>query len=646
MRKKMEARAAIAAALCLLLAPAAAGSMAMGINAFNGGSTFGDYWVAGWVALGSNTGRETFFGVLIFILVMIGLLFIYFGRRQKERTVHNGVLGDAKLIKSRSELRDKNDIWYGKWQPETAGLVLGYDGNVFYYDHFNAHALIVATTGSGKSRIIALPTIDLISEAGKNLVITDLKGELEELTAGELKARGYELFRLNLVDPLQGDRYNPIELVLYYGDPNNGTGDIARAVQAANELSEIIIPDDNSNASRIWTDAPRAILTGVILYIVLNTEIPRELKTMLSVVRMITEGSIGEGTDPCEPLKNIFRKLPSGHPAKDAFSVFLSSQGQEQSGILSTLKTHVRLFTDPNIAWLCSTSDVDIFNLMKSKTAVFLRITPSVSSGGGYNKILAVFLAQYYQAADTVKNYYGGKLPRETYVIADEFGTLPKVENFTGAMAIARSMGLHYFIFVQMLSQLREKYGENGANIISGNCTIKVAMKLANLEDANYFSREIGDITVRTEGTSNHKRDFFRNDGSLSYQETSRQLIKPEQWTERSPLRDGLIVIKSADNDVPERAGKFCFPCADATETPTMYHFDLGSREHERNRQQVYQEQRREVERRNKNHINTVVAWSPDFEDKSEEERKKPAASAQLSSDNDGVDVWGFLEES
>jgi len=570
-----------------------------------------DVWSSGWAVLGSSSAIY-FGGAVLFLFIATGAFTLHGSLQNRSREVKNGVLGDAKLLQSKKDLQRTNDTWNGIVKPKNANLVLGYADGSFYYDRMTTHAVIVATTGSGKSRIIALPTIDLVSAYGGNLIITDLKGELQEFTCDELEARGYQIFSLNLTAPLQGNRYNPLELVLHYADPINGkTKNIAKAVQAATELAEIIIPDENNNSSRIWTDAPRGILIGVILYICLNPDIPRNQKHLLSVARTINAGSMGVDTDPCEKLKNIFRELPYGHPAQDAFSAFLSSQGSEESGIMSTLKTNLRLFSDPNVAWLCAASDIDLFEIIENKTAVFLRINPS---GGAYNKLLAVFLAQYYQAADSAKSFHGGRLPHETFVIGDEWGTIPKIESFKGAIAIARSMGLHYFIFVQMLSQLRDTYGEQGMNTIIGNCSIKAALKLASIEDASYFSKEIGDKTVRTEGTSSQRRDNGFGSSSKSYSETARQLIKPEEWSEFSPLRDGIIVIRSADNNTPERSGKYRFPCAEVTQTPTRKNFGLGTPAHERTKQKEYQVRLHKREELNRTNMEQVSVWIPSFE--------------------------------
>lgn len=57
-----------------------------------------------------------------------------------------------------------------------------------------------------------------------------------------------------------------------------------------------------------------------------------------------------------------------------------------------------------------------------------------------------------------------------------------------------------------------------------------------------------------------------------------------------APDRDGIIVVKHADNGMPAcRAGVFRSPVTDCTNTPTREHFDLGTPEHEAENRRAYQ---------------------------------------------------------
>ena len=75
------------------------------------------------------------------------------------------------------------------------------------------HALVLGTTGTGKTQILANPTIRILSHSAQkpSLVMTDPKGELYADNANILKEEGYKIVVLNLNDPYASSMWNPME---------------------------------------------------------------------------------------------------------------------------------------------------------------------------------------------------------------------------------------------------------------------------------------------------------------------------------------------------------------------------------------------------------------------------------------------------
>lgn len=75
------------------------------------------------------------------------------------------------------------------------------------------HALVLGTTGTGKTQILADPTIRILAHSGQkpSLVITDPKKELFEDNANVLKKEGYRIMVLDLDSPFSSSRWNPME---------------------------------------------------------------------------------------------------------------------------------------------------------------------------------------------------------------------------------------------------------------------------------------------------------------------------------------------------------------------------------------------------------------------------------------------------
>ena len=83
----------------------------------------------------------------------------------------------------------------------TAGVPMISDGKHMWVDAGEDHYLIVGATGSGKTVIVAKPTIKLLAKASESIIVTDPKGELYEATANMLKEKGYNIVLLNFRDP-------------------------------------------------------------------------------------------------------------------------------------------------------------------------------------------------------------------------------------------------------------------------------------------------------------------------------------------------------------------------------------------------------------------------------------------------------------
>lgn len=76
------------------------------------------------------------------------------------------------------------------------------------------HALVLGTTGTGKTQVLANPTIRILAHSGQkpSMVLTDPKGELYADNAAVLKEEGYKIVVLNLNDPYASSMWNPMEI--------------------------------------------------------------------------------------------------------------------------------------------------------------------------------------------------------------------------------------------------------------------------------------------------------------------------------------------------------------------------------------------------------------------------------------------------
>lgn len=534
-------------------------------------------WWASGAALADLPGA-----LLAALLCSIACFALALAASADPRRAEGGTLGRARLRRGREALRG-SDLWDGRSEPAGAGYVYGFQAGRYLYESRSPHALVVGSTGSGKTRYQVIPTLDLLTfgEGGRNVVVSDVKGELLELCGEALRRRGYRVLLLDVQRPARGNRYNPLSLVCSLAS----SGDAQGAEQAAEDLAAALVPREADGSSAHWADSARGLVASCALAVALDPDCPPACRHMASVCRLLDEGTQGAGADPTEPLRAYLRGLPQGHSARSFASQFLSSSGDEMHSILSTAKLRLRPFASGSIAWMTSGDEVDPGRILRQKTALFLHV---LDEGSPYNALFCAFFDQLYRAAHALADGCGSRLPRETVILGDEWGNLPPVASLPSLLSLGRSYGLRWFGAVQNLAQLNRHGREDGRPKILANCGVKVALRLGEREDREYFTELVGKTTRRPGGAGRTRG--ASSSATSSYSESADDVVRPWEWTEASPSREGATVVKQAEIGAPaSHAGSFRVPLRDCALTPTGAHFGLGSREQEARKRAAFQ---------------------------------------------------------
>ncbi len=528
-----------------------------------------------------------------------------------QRANDGGVLGNAR-IKSGKEVVHGSTTWDGKHSPKSRGFVYGFSHGKYLFEP-ERFVLLDGSTGSGKSRYLLIPSIDLLTfgddsngSIPHNILVSDVKNEMIELTGDELEQRGYNVLLLDTHHPMRGHRYNALQLLIDYANAEL----LDEAEQAADTIATTIIQDEKYGNATHWIESGRSLLSAVILFVVCSKNCPDNAKHLSTVYEVICRGTEGNGPEPAAPLKALFRSLPVRHPARSRASQFLSSDGNELRSIISTVKAQMRIFGSTSVAWMTSASDIDPRRLLSEKTALFLHVMDEASP---YNKVCTILIDQIWETVQLLVDSSGGSLNRPFSIVGDEWGNIPVVASLPNFLSLGRSYGLFWLGAVQNIAQLN-KYGEkDGRRKILANCNVKIALKLGEMEDRQYFTELIGKTTRHTQGTSKSSNANGNSD-STSYNEHADDLIHSWEWTEKRPDRDGAIVVKMAMNGVPAaHSGTLCTPLADCTKTPTKEHFNLGTRKHEQQKRIAFQ---RKLDIRAESHKNeSTLIWCPEWPD-------------------------------
>ena len=112
---------------------------------------------------------------------------------------------------------------------------------------------------------------------------------------------------------------------------------------------------------------------------------------------------------------------------------------------------------------------------------------------------------------------------RRAWVVLDELPTLHQVPSLQPGLAESRQFGGGYFVLgIQVISSLRDLYGRNDAETVSGLCCTWAVLAAPNQETARWSAESLGrgEITEYAEGLSYGASAMEANHPELTNQKT------------------------------------------------------------------------------------------------------------------------------
>ncbi len=553
------------------------------------------------------------------IAAAVGLVVLYEQLCNPSRDVQGGVLGDERIIATRSGRARGNVCWDGRGSAPGPSLVYGYEAGKMIGDPEFAHGFVAAKSGSGKSRSIGYPSLYWNVMAGASVVYTARKATDYMLTYEAVEGAGYEAILLDLQQPKRGARFNLMDTV----NARAAAKDVAGAQRASRQIAADFIQHDEKNP--YFSNAARALLAAAVLIVALSEEAEDSERNMISVARVVRVGMTGDGKDPGAPLKDYIRSLGTEHPVYKTAEEFLQDKGSTAAqNVASTLMTGITILGDEGIEWMLSGSDFTLRELLEEKCVLYPHV---MGEGDPYNAVLTALYNQLWEAAQEVSEENGGKLPHPFVILGDEWGNVPRVGCLGEMVSLGRSMDFHVYLFVQNMAQLN-KYndsGDGGAGVdkLLGSMNLQIAMSVMKTHpDGEYFSELCGKKTVLTRSNSQNRSGGSMGPTSASESMTEHQvdLVPAYSFKGRVPSRDGIVVVKGGENGAPGREGIFEMPVADVTcIKPVADFFGLGTRDQDRAR---CERAAAKLAEKAKSTDPRIPTWCPDFA-KTETERTK-----------------------
>ncbi len=387
-----------------------------------------------------------------------------------------------------------------------AGLPVLNNGKVAHVENLDGHSIIFGSTGSKKTRLFCMPTLNLIIGAGESFVATDPKGELYAKTSGLAKANGYDIVVLNYRDLTRGDTWNPLDLPYRLYKSGDKEGAISRLNDFVNAISEKQMSTTNDI---FWVNAARSVALSILMLMMDSCTIEEcNLKTFTMFCTEFAKGTSDEITakamglspDDLNPnyLKNIMSFADKDSIARLNYDGIAGSSDRARGDVQSVLFTLIGVFmTQEALVENMCTNSFNLENIGNKKTALYL-IVPDERTN--YHFIATTFIKQCYESlVIKAQGEKGFKLPIRVNFMLDEFANIPTIPDMPAMISAARSRNIRFFLILQSMHQIKQKYRDE-AHTIKGNCENWVFLSSKEIELLQEISNLCGNIHIH-EGT-------------------------------------------------------------------------------------------------------------------------------------------------
>ncbi len=378
---------------------------------------------------------------------------------------------------------------------EYTGLPLDWEGDGRYSTTKpEQHALIIGDTGCGKTRRLIIPSIKLIGKTGESMVISDPKGELYKKTAGALKKKGYEIRALNLRNPRNGDRWNPLMVVekMYFSKDEDEKN---KGLIMLEEIIDMMAQGVESGSDKYWASLGKQYIKAIAMTILdygkkgdltfsnialLESEVTTLLQKRIEIS--------SKGGDPrvvrdrnVELFMRFFNGLDENSPIRQNYQgVVCIAADKTFAGVASVAHTMASAYVrERAVQTLLSSSDFDITSLGERSVALYIILPDEIQT---LYPLATMFVNQIYSILCDLAYKNGGMLKRKVNFILDEFANFARLDNIASMLTASRSRGMRFFLVCQDVDQLEKVYGRNGAAILRSNCQSWVFMGCRNTE--------------------------------------------------------------------------------------------------------------------------------------------------------------------
>ena len=289
------------------------------------------------------------------------------------------------------------------------------------------HALIVGTTGSGKTTGFVDQNIAILgrSKGKPSMIIADPKKELYEKHAKQLESEGYKISTLDLREPYSSARWNPMQVLIrrirqvrelqndmkekdgkYYacGEVFISHVDARTRVQElkdeifenAMDLVYTLCPVQNKDQPT-WEEGARNLIFGLVLAFCedcIAGKMDEKQLQLFNVYHNITKYC---SEDTTALKKYLLEGREEFSKVRGLVNTVLITSDKTLTSYLSEVNSYMQQLADDGILSMTSENDIDIANMDESPNALFVIVPDERFTR---HRFVTLFLTQTYTKRD------------------------------------------------------------------------------------------------------------------------------------------------------------------------------------------------------------------------------------------------------
>lgn len=393
----------------------------------------------------------------------------------------------------------------------------------------NMNMLVIGGSGSYKTTSVLTPNILLASMTN---VVLDIKGDLLRKHGNYLKAHGVTVKSLNLINPEESDRYNP----MVYLEKET------ELIQLISNIQESVKPPDAQKGDPFWDDGVALYLQAMFFHEWLGAKEENRKPTLNNILKLVNmeskrvklEGEEEEKTELQIEMDRLAKLHGKDYPPVRDYRKLKEGAEETVRSIIIMVNAMLRLCEVSSIKRVFEDDDIDIPSLglgldgnPNKKTALFLVMPDNDPS---FNFIISIFYTQLFNALMRIADSRpDGKLPIHVRLWADEFYAGPKPSRTETLMGTIRSRNMSIVPILQSVSQAKALFTQERWEVFLENCAVMLYLGSgpAAFSTHEYISKLLGEMTIDTRNDSVTMGSH--GSASLNNQRAGRGLMTPAE---------------------------------------------------------------------------------------------------------------------